>query len=916
MQIRSITLTNFKTHADRHFAFQTGMNTICGENGAGKTSIVEAIAWTLFNYRGGYKNEDLIRNGQGSAQVAVEFISSKDQRTYQVQRCTTKGYRLYDPQLDQVLNYRHIDDEVTPWLREHLGIAPGIDLGQLFANTIGVPQGTFTADFLQPPTQRKQIFDAILKVEEFRLTYRDTASLEKYAKTQVDQVKQAIAQYDDSLTPLPDLRSRYQALEAAIAQDEAHLQQLTQTVADLESRQAHLRQQQQALQSLTLDHQTCLAQHKAQDGACQVLAQALETAQAAAALCETHQSSYEAVLAAEEHLAALEQQRKHQQDLQRQRQDLQRQLTAIQTQLTRYTLQLDQMATAAAECDRLQPLIEKQTQLEAEQQQLDQTLQQVMAQQAEYQALEQHLQRLRGQWKQVSQDIERLQGMAVAVQQIPNLERQRDRLQQQLSRVEAAQQFEADLRQLVQTTQAQRRPHLQAIQAGLDRLRQLDLADDTLQLAIASLAADQALTAEVLTTLEAILTELGEQVSAIALQQQLSQVTQQLDLAYRQRAEVATLPDKQAQLADLKTEGEQTRRQLEALQQQLTQVETLQQTRAEVGEQLAALDNPRGRYQLLQQDRQHQATLQADHQAAQAALAPLEDGIARLDLQLAPLAQLELEIDQLQQQRQQHQAGYLAYLRHRNDADQVATRQGELAQAMAELERIQTQCDHIQAQYDALAQDYDAAAAEQLQQQYDDTRRQVDRLSGSLPQQHQRQQELSEQLAALEDLAAKRDQSQADLRRKEQTKRLITMARKVYKEAGPRITERYVQAISQESDRLFRELLNRPNVSLEWTRDYDILVQEGAHRRRFTNLSGGEQMCAALAVRLALLRVLADIDIAFFDEPTTNMDRPRRRHLAEAIANLKSFQQLFVISHDDTFEQVTENVIFVDRRES
>ena len=130
------------------------------------------------------------------------------------------------------------------------------------------------------------------------------------------------------------------------------------------------------------------------------------------------------------------------------------------------------------------------------------------------------------------------------------------------------------------------------------------------------------------------------------------------------------------------------------------------------------------------------------------------------------------------------------------------------------------------------------------------------------------------------------------------------------------ISYEYVHTISREADRLFRELMNRPNVALEWTRDYEIQVQEGAHSRRFINLSGGEQMCAALAVRLALLRVLADIDIAFFDEPTTNMDRPRRESLADAIANIKSFRQLFVISHDDTFEKVTENVILVEREPS
>jgi exonuclease SbcC len=44
------------------------------------------------------------------------------------------------------------------------------------------------------------------------------------------------------------------------------------------------------------------------------------------------------------------------------------------------------------------------------------------------------------------------------------------------------------------------------------------------------------------------------------------------------------------------------------------------------------------------------------------------------------------------------------------------------------------------------------------------------------------------------------------------------------------------------------------------------------------------------------------------------MDKIRRRQLAEALSNLKSFQQLFVISHDDTFENMTENIIRVERQ--
>jgi exonuclease SbcC len=293
--------------------------------------------------------------------------------------------------------------------------------------------------------------------------------------------------------------------------------------------------------------------------------------------------------------------------------------------------------------------------------------------------------------------------------------------------------------------------------------------------------------------------------------------------------------------------------------------------------------------------------------------AALEQAIATLDAQLTAFADLEDQMEYQKDLRQAHQPFYVIYMQHRNDANQRAQLQAELAAAVDQLEQITAAQTALQAGYEQMMQTYDPQQWQQIQACYQERRSEFDRISGGLPQQRKLLAELDSQLAILETVAEKRDRIQTDLKQKEKIRKFISFARKVYKEAGPRITERYVQTISREADRLFRELLNRPNVALEWTRDYEILIQEGAHNRRFINLSGGEQMCAALAVRLALLRVLADIDIAFFDEPTTNMDRPRRESLADAIANIKSFRQLFVISHDDTFEKVTENVILVER---
>ncbi len=86
-------------------------------------------------------------------------------------------------------------------------------------------------------------------------------------------------------------------------------------------------------------------------------------------------------------------------------------------------------------------------------------------------------------------------------------------------------------------------------------------------------------------------------------------------------------------------------------------------------------------------------------------------------------------------------------------------------------------------------------------------------------------------------------------------------------------------------------------------------VEHKSYLRSFQQLSGGEQMAAALAVRLALLREVSDIDLVFFDEPTSNLDDTRRDNLAGQILGIRFFNQLFVVSHDDTFERATDHTV-------
>lgn len=917
MQILSVALKNFKSHSDREFQFQVGTNAICGENGAGKSSILEAIAWTLFNHTGAYTKEDLIRNGASSAQVTVRFVSDRDGRTYEVQRCTTKGYALYDPQLNVKLDYKLINEEVMPWLRQQFNVAPGTDLARLFANTIGVPQGTFTAAFLETTENRRKVFDSILKVEEYKSLHRDLKPLEDLAKAEVEQLERKITECEEALQDWEAVKLRRSTVHAEITQNQVNLAQLQTKLTQLQTEKDRLATQAQLVQQLQANVQKAIAQAEGKRQANQVLRQSVDRAQQAVAICTAKRSSYQAFGQAEAALKSLDQQIKQRQQLQKSRDAQQQALRDRQSELTKLSLQLDRLAEAEIEIEALQPQIDRQQELEQKQQAATEELQQLQAFQREQQTAAKQFGKIQKDLDRLSKEISRIEQLEAQVEQLPNLEQQRDRLQAKITRVEAARQFESELRGLFTSASKQRDRQADAASQAAATLwelrKQFPQAGSAFDTVMTTLQSEVKLNNTLLESLQGILTDLNQQTAIDQLQIQLQTTKRQIETAQKQQAEVATLTARQEQENDLRDQAIALDKRLQELKAALTKESYWQEQRSLLSTALGQLNDPRGRSQLLGQQIEQRFQLQQNFDRVEQTFEPMQAAIESIELQLAPFAALDEQIEAQQAIRQQHQSDYLIYLEHQKDANSLGELEAQMQEAIAWLQILELQQRELEQQYAEQNLQYDPQQWQQVETEWGEVRSQADRLVGSLPQQQALLAELDTQLSRLQLVAEGRDRARSDLKQREQVRKFIAFARKAYKDAGPRITERYVQSISREADKLFRELMNRPNIALEWTRDYEIILQEGAHTRRFVNLSGGEQMCAALAVRLALLRVLADLDVAFFDEPTTNMDRPRRDSLAEAIANIKTFRQIFVISHDDTFEKVTENVILVTR---
>ena len=86
MNITKIHLQNVKSYADETLSFKEGINIIGGANGAGKTTIIEAIGYGLFGRKPDYTFSEFVRRGAKDGGIEIWFevdcVSYKIERTF------------------------------------------------------------------------------------------------------------------------------------------------------------------------------------------------------------------------------------------------------------------------------------------------------------------------------------------------------------------------------------------------------------------------------------------------------------------------------------------------------------------------------------------------------------------------------------------------------------------------------------------------------------------------------------------------------------------------------------------------------------------------------------------------------------------------------------------------------------------
>jgi DNA repair protein SbcC/Rad50 len=984
VRIVSIQLKNIKSHRDTELTFAPGINVLCGANGSGKSTIFEAIGYALFGVSAQdfvSKAERFLSIGSKKGEVAVVFEAA-DGETYRVTRTVgSAGKWLLAKESHgsfEIEEHANIGETETR-IAALLGLSRTRSLADQFKLVIGPFQNDFLGPFvIRQPTKRQDAFDEILGIDAWRKTFDGTKALISTIAGKIETLQAEVAGKQEQVAALPakelelaGIRSSAEIKQKELSSGSAALERVTGQLALWDAHKEKLDAAQNAVQ---------LLQDRVKSGNEYVANQQFQVQQAteAAAVLETVRPGKLAYDAADGRLKGLrdEQQRKSlvEKELATLEKDHSGTAAALDIEnrelkdladaieVAEKTLIVDETALAAALTQS------KEAQLTAQA-----ALDQVNSCQLRFRELPAH--RIDNELAYLTVALDRmvildgqLAEKAKAVAGISELQARSGLLGERQGALEAVQHEKSLL--------AGRR---QALVEGREKIGAGDcpffqepcqnLADGC-GVDVFSARIDQA---------DAEIARLDDEAQAHSVQLKeardaslelagLEQVARELEQGRREREGLAlefaaklkeldpakSLTSLETFLAqaglpevavgglelDLSEAPEQRRQQLQVWSDcwnaVLSSIEQVLTSRVKQAEQpvhscvlklqeLAIHGDALARKKRdLLADREKLLQRRQAIEAHQVRLAALQGSLDLKKQALALFAGIEDRIEQAGAELARYQEDRDRYIAHEQAALDLAPRQEKLAKYRNHLQSLESDLAAKAQELSLLQEGYQAAAHEEMRGERERLMSAQATLQAELAGLADGVTRLEGEIVALRGIAREIERKLADIEELREQGNLVKFLRtQLFKNVSSQLSERFREEISFRADRIYRSIAESDE-ELYWGENYQIVLKDMAdgvlRERSDDQLSGGQMMSAVVALRLALLQTIG-ARIAFFDEPTSNLDAERRENLARAFRAIDVgkeevtehwYDQLFLVSHDVSFTEITDQMIQLD----
>ncbi len=900
VRLTHLKLENIRSYRAADIRFREGVNAIVGRNGAGKSTILQAIGYALFDSLEGRK-PDFVREGSSSGSITVGLAENGEGSSYEVVRELRKSgsadWFVFD--LARDVEVCRGSQDVRFFVQDLCNTR--LDLGLLYTRIIGIQQGEFARPFRLTPARRQRHFSPLLEIEKYKEAYENLGrgdSPKDVIRHKVHGLAEDIARLEGRLEnrgalelEQQDSRLTVARLEEEEEKNRNRLLKLTQTTDEFEQLKHNLEQ----AADLHIHAHNDLALGRQQ---WKTANEELQRSTLAWDIVASNQADHNRYLQAQADLDQLAHERRTLSDLAQQKIQLDTRLTGLRERLERRQDRIQDLKRLAEQQSQLAGPARQYEELDRECNALKHRIGAVGDLKAAGSAAQAEVSRTQSRVEQLTSSLELRRQTETSMQQ---QEEQHHALSERI--VHLGQQQELAGHRLEQVNR----------QLSMLKLSGRDKQTESIHLCpVCSQPIEEAVWLELVAESESEKLKLHDRTSHLAKELADSQQAAQhkAEVIDHLRDTTVRLPDETA-VERASSDLTMARHELDQVEEQLKERRELERRLRSAMADMAKLEDDRTAFRDNQRQIDGRQEIEAEVAGLKEEIALLEPETQSLNIELARLEHLKVREAALTQTRDTTHSAYEDVLKNQDAAEQKSACAARCRELDVQVEALASRLTEVTAEYHRCNAAYDADAygahqAEVRQLELDSSGRQA-----FLQENRKQLAHLNSQLEAMKLLDA--ELAARKIEHADWTQRGADLEdmRNYIRDMGPRMARILNQRISHSANIIHQELTNSASAELAWDETFTITLKVLGRERTFSQLSGGEQMTAALAVNLAMQQELSTVGFAFFDEPTANLDEDRRSELAACLNTTRQVPQLIVISHDDTFEARVDHVIRV-----
>ncbi|MDK2854220.1 MAG: repair protein SbcC/Rad50 [Thermococcaceae archaeon] len=869
MRIEKIIVRDFRSHEFTKVTFTPGINLIIGQNGSGKSSLLDAILVGLYwpTKPKDLKKEDILRVNGKSTEITVFF--EKDNVRYQLHRNITRGIAFVKYQDGDEWHYATEAGQqpVRNWMEKMIPY-------DVFVNAIYIRQGEIDA-ILESDESREKVVRKVLGLDKYENAYNNLLEVRKA----IDRKINAIEEYLTAMRNIDEI----------IEQTQKNLTEVIKGINEISPKIPKLRENAERIKERLYQLDDLLEQlNKVKEERNELEKTLKGVATRINALLESideRKKKIEELRKKLEKLEEIKPQAKRYKELEKFQREYSEVKARIEKELKGYEGKLSQIE------ERLKELLQKEKELKELEEKIGgieeklESLKRAAEEHEEATRIKKTIETLKNRLSLSEEDIK------VLKDEIEEAKRRRDEIRDRLEKIGEE---KGKLRSLSEQRDKAIAELMKA--EGKCPVCGAELTDKHRKELIASYRA-----------------EIGEYKAKM---RELEEEEKKL------RAELVSI-EKTLNKERIVIENEGILKQIKEHEEKLAQfnINELEKKAKEYEELSREKNQLEGKLKGIVEElkkkpvfKRMKISIEGKIENAKRELQGYENKLKELGFENE--SELKVELEKLRPL-------YEEYLKLLDVKEELEKEEKRLSREEKELKVLEKQKHKLEAQLSLLDErvaelekKYNKEEHEKLRREYVEAREALTKAETELENLEKRKEELSKNLESLQKERENVKNKKKELEELKKAREKVQELREKVRVFKNLLKEDALAKVGEYASEIFEELTEEKysGITVKAKENKVVLgVIYDGKERELSFLSGGERIALGLAFRLALSLYLAgEIPLLIMDEPTPYLDEERRRRLVDIMERyLRKIPQVIIVSHDEELKDAADRVVRV-----